>query len=286
MADQTQSNVVQRAVDTALADIKKYAPEEFQELEANPDIKQTIITAAKEAAVEHLKLAEEFSTQPSENVAECLTKYLPKHRLQLIESGLQVPTYRLDISKKSDGQHYVDITREGKEFMPSKKLNTIEAIDVTSWIQHASIIVEAVLLAIQAVGIQVALDEQRVTETAEKIIPVVKSSSQFKKAVEALEKVAQNGSKWEIAKAIFFVIKDTYSAKILLTIIKSLCRNMSKWEWIKTAAMVSAMIIAALATDGAALIAKIVLALNDAYEFYKKLKNLVELNAIKVGLKK
>ena len=48
---------------------------------------------------------------------------------------------------------------------------------------------------------------------------------------------------------------------------------MSTWDWIKTAGIVSAMIIAAIATDGAALIAKIVLALNSACElkiFYQE----------------
>ena len=47
---------------------------------------------------------------------------------------------------------------------------------------------------------------------------------------------------------------------MLWTIIKSLYKEMSKWDWVKTAAKVSAMIIAALATDGAVLIAKIALA--------------------------
>ena len=284
MAGKSQSNVVQRAVDTALADIKKFAPNEFRELEANPAQKQAIVKAAQEAAVEHLKIAEEFRDRPSENVAERLTKYLPKHRLELIETGLQVPTYRLDISKKDDGHHWADITRDGKEFMPSRKLNTVESVNATSWIQIASIIVEAILLVLQAVGIKVAVSEQAITRTAEEIIPVIQSSSQLQKAVQALKEAAQGGSKYEIAKAIFVLIKDSYSASILWQVIKGLCSNMSKWDWIKTAGIVTAMIIAALATDGLALIAKIVLALNSAYEFIKKLTNLRELDAIKSGL--
>ena len=284
MAGESQSDVVQRAVDTALADIKKFAPNEFRELEANPAQKQAVIKAAKEAAVEHLKLAEEFRTRPSENVAERLAKHLPKHRLELIETGLQVPTYRLDISKKDDGHHWVDITRDGKEFMPSRKLNTVESVNATSWIQIASIVVEAVLLVLQAVGIKVAVSEQAIMKTAEEIIPVIESSSQLQKAVQALEEAAKGGSMYEIAKAIFALIKDSYSASILWKIIKGLCSNMSTWDWVKTAGIVSAMIVAALATDGVALIAKVLLALNSAYEFIKKLTNLQELKAIKSGL--
>jgi len=45
------------------------------------------------------------------------------------------------------------------------------------------------------------------------------------------------------------------------------------------------MIVAALATDDAALIAKIVLALNSAYEFINKFINLNELQAIEVNFR-
>ena len=281
----SHDDVVKRAVDTALADIRKFAPEEYKQLESDPSKKQEIIKAVREAAMEHLKLAEEFRMQPTENkIADHLAKHLPSHRVEMIKTGLQVPTYRLDITKKDDGHHWVDITRDGKEFMPSKKLNTIKAVDVTSWIQIASIVVEAVLLVVQAVGIKVAVSTSTITKTAEEIIPVIESSSQLQKAVQALEEAAKGGSKWEIAKAIFRLIKDSYSAGILWKIIKGLCSNMSWWDWTKTGAIVSAMIIAALATDGVALIAKIVLALNSAYEFIKKLTNLGELNALKKEL--
>ena len=55
---------------------------------------------------------------------------------------------------------------------------------------------------------------------------------------------------------------------------------MSYLDWAKTAGIVTAMIVAALATDGAALIAKIILALNSAYDFINKLTNLSQLKAI------
>ena len=276
-----QKDIVERCVTTALADIEKYAPGEFEKLESDPTIKQSVVQAARDAATEHLKLAEEFSTKPTENIEERLSKHLPKHRVDLIKTGLQVPTYQLNIAKRGDGHHWVDITRDGKPFMESRKLDTSASIKQTSWIQIASIIIEAVLLVLQAVGIKVAVSEQVIQRTAEEIIPVVESSSQLQKAVEALEEAAKNGSKWEIAKAIFVLIKDSYSASILWKIIKSLCSNMSTLDWIKTAGIVTAMIIAALATDGAALIAKIVLALNSAYEFIKKLTNLQTLKELK-----
>ena len=276
-----QKDIIEHYVTTALADIKKYAPGEFKKLEKDPSIKQSVVQAARDAATEHLKLAEEFRTKPTENIEERLSKHLPKHRVDLIKTGLQVPTYQVNIAKRVDRHHWVDITRDGKPFMESLKLDTAASINQTSWIQIASIIIEAVLLVLQAVGIVVDVSKQVIQRTAEEIIPVVESSSQLQKAVEALEEAAKGGSKLEIAKAIFILIKDSYAANILWEIIKGLCSNMSTLDWIKTAAIVTAMIIAAIATDGVALIAKIVLALNSAYEFIKKLTNLRTLKELK-----
>ena len=108
----------------------------------DPTKKEALIQAAREVAEEEVKLTDEFRTRPFENVAERLSKHLSKHRVELIQTGLQVPTYRLDISKKDDGHYWADITRDGKPFMESKKLNTLAAVNETSWNQMASIIIE------------------------------------------------------------------------------------------------------------------------------------------------
>ena len=274
-----QKDIVERCVTTALADIERYAPEEFEKFEKDPTIKQSVVQAARDAATEHLKLAEEFSTKPTENIEERLSKYLPKHRVDLIKTGLQVPTYQLNIARRSDGHHWVDIIRDGEPFMESIKLDTAASIEQASWIQIASIIVEAVLLVLQAVGIKLHVSKQVIERTAKEIVSVVESSSQLQEAVKALEEAAKNGSKLDIAKAIFHLIEECFSAGILWKVIKSLCSNMSIWDWIKTVAIVTAEIIAA--TDGVALIAKIILALDSAYEFIKKLTNLRTLKELK-----
>ena len=281
-----QDDIVQRAVDGALADIKKYAPHEFEDLLSDPVKKEALVHAARKAAEEEVNLAKEFSAGPCDDIEARLLKHLPKHRVDLIKTGLEVPTYRLDIQKTHESRRpQVNITRDGKPFlMESIELNSAAAFAKASWIQIASIVVEAILLVLQAVGIKVAVSKQAIAKTAEEIIPVIESSSQIQKAVQALEEAAKGGSKLEIAKAIFYLIKDSYSASILWKIIKGLCSNMSKWDWIKTAGIVTAMIIAAFATDGLALIAKIVLALNSAYEFMKKLTNLQDMKLLKEKL--
>ena len=187
------------------------------------------------------------------------------------------------LNKRPEGHVCVDITRDGKEFMPSINLKAmgLKGVMDASWLQMASVIVEAVLLVLSAVGIKVSVSESVIQSTAEEVVGTVESSSLLQKALQQLEEAFENGSAYDKAKAIFYLIKDSYSAGILWTIIKSLCSNMSTLDWLKTAGIVTAMIIAALATDGAALIAKIVLALNSAYEFAKKVANLVELKALK-----
>ena len=285
-----QDDIVQRAVDGALAHIKKYAPHEFEDLLSDPMKKEALVHAARKAAEEEVNLAEEIRAGPCDDIEARLLKHLPKHRVDPIKTGLEVPTYGLDIRKTHEsGRPQVNITRDGKPFlMESIELNSAAAFAKASWIQIASIVVEAILLVLQAVGIKVAVSKQAIAKTAEEIIPVIESSSQIQKAVQALEEAAKGGSKLEIAKAIFYLINDiySYSASILWKIIKGLCSNMSTWDWIKTAGIVTAVIIAAFATDGMALIAKIkiVLALNSAYEFMKKLTNLQDVKVLKAKI--
>ena len=126
----------------------------------------------------------------------------------------------------------------------------------------ASIIIEGVLLALQAVGIKVPVSEQLIKRTAEETVSVIESSSALQKAVQALQEAVKGGSKFEIAKAIFKLIKDSKAAGILCKIIKGLCSNMSWYDWVKTAGTVIAMIVADVRTGGVALIARIILALN------------------------
>ena len=158
MAGETK-NIVERAVNAAFADVEKFAPEQFHQiLQADPQKKEIFRQAVKEAAEEEVKLAAEFSKQAGtpDDVAKRLKKHYSEHRLELVKTALQVPTYRLDINKKQDGYHWVDITRDGKKFKDPIRLDSVASIDTANWVQYASIIVEAVLLVLRAVGVVVA----------------------------------------------------------------------------------------------------------------------------------
>ena len=267
-----ESDIIENAVNGVLIAFEKYSPKFFDALNSDNEKKTEILEAAREIALEEVELAKEFSDQPKEEkeLLKRFKKFLPISRVTQIQEGFLPKIFQI----------HADFTRDGKSYLEQKKLNSIHAIETTSYLQMASIVVEAVLLVIQCAGVKVAVDERIINQTAEEILLIIEISNDIQEAVAALRNVANGGSYWEIAKAIFLLIT-TISLGILWQIIKSLCSNMSPWNWAKTTALVTAMIIASLGTNGAALIAKIVLALYSANNFLQKLVNLYKLEAIR-----
>ncbi len=277
---------VLHAVDEAFDQIKRHAPNEFSKLNADPKLKDAITDAARAAAAMEVKLAHEFTSQPDQNIHERLAKHLPNARIKLIEEALSIPTFRMDLIQRSDGKHWVQLTRKGEEFLPGRVLATVADTEWASFLQNASILIEAVFLVMQAVGIEISPSESTMNATIEDTVEEIENSAQLQKAnaefISSWE--TAGGDALEKAKAIFILIKDSYAAGILWTIIKSLCKEMKWYDWLKTVAMVTAMIIAALATDGVALIAKIALIILSAVDFARKIENLLKLEEIKQTL--
>lgn len=122
-----------------------------------------------------------------------------------------------------------------------------------------------------------------VKEAVEETVTVIKTSTKFQKGIEAFLDAwnAAGGSKWAKAKALFYLMKDTYSAGLLWNIIKIICSKMHWYDWLLTSAKVSAMLIAAFATDGAALIGEIALIVLSAVDFARKIANLHTLSEVK-----
>ena len=279
----SDDDIVQKAVSSALEQFKKFAPEEFKQLAADPKKKEEFTAVTKKAAEDEVKQARDLRghVYPESDIATRLGKCLPQAHIRMVEKGLTIQTYKIGLNRRTDGHVWAEISRDGKEFMPSIKLDTLQAINTASWLQIASIIVEAVLLVLTAVGITIEVSNAVIEQVSQEVVTVVESSSLLQKAVQQLEEAFASGSAMDKAKAIFYLIKDTKSAGILWQIIKGLCKNMSWWDWTKTAGIVTAMIVAAIATDGVALIAKIVLALKSAYDFIQKVTNMTELRAMK-----
>jgi len=279
----TENVKISQAVEGALEQIKENAPEEFSKLNADPKLKDAITEAARAAAAEELQLADEFASKPGQDIRERLSRHLPEDRIKLIEEALSIPTFRMEITKRSDGKYWVQLTRKGEDFLPGRELATVADIEWSSILQEASIVVEAVLLVMHAVGISLTVSKRTMEKTVEDTANAIKRSPKLQTAIAEFiaSWKAAGGNAVAKAKAVFNLIKDAYEAKILWTIIKSLCKEMKWYDWLETVAKVVAMIIAALATEGAALIARIALIILDAVDFARKIANLEQLEGIK-----
>ena len=276
--------VVENAVRETMRELEQRAPIQMQRLKKDHEKYEKVVRAAREAATEQVTLAKEFADQPSDILAR-LRKHLPDDRVKMIQESLTHPTYRLEIVKSADGHHVVNVTRGGEEFLPPRDLLAMADIDWASIMQYASIVVEAVLLVLSAIGISVSPSAGTVEKATEEVAQVLKSSSKFEKAVEAFIDAWKSASGAAgKAKAIFYLMKDTYAAGVLWTVIKALCSNMAWYDWLETSAKVTAMLIAALATEGAALIAEIALVVLSAVDFIRKIANISQLKEIKCSM--
>ena len=183
--------------------------------------------------------------------------YLTEERIQLIEESLSVPRFRVDITDKP--KYLVEFTREDKVFLPGIEIITSADVETMDTFRKAQILVRAVSLVLKAFGITVSLSQTAMRAIFKDTATAIENSSQMQRAIQAFctSWNEAGDSPTGKASALFFLLKDSYAAGILWTIISSLCQTMSRVNCLKTVAKVSAMLIASLARNGAALIGRI-----------------------------
>ena len=281
----SDDEIIENAVQQTMLEMEQRAPIQMHRLKQDEAKYQKVLLAARGAATEQVKLVKEFVAQPPD-IRERLKKNLPEERVKMIEAGLSIPTYRMDIVKSSDGSNVVSFKRDDEVFLPSRNMLAMVDVDWATIMQYASIVTEAVLLVLSAIGISPSPSSGAIKKATAEVAEALKNSSKFEKALEAFADAwhAAGGSAYKKAKALFNLIKDTYAAGVLWNVIKAVCSNMAWYDWLETAAKVTAMIIAAFATDGAALIAEIALIVLSAVDFARKLANLSQLKEIKSSM--
>jgi hypothetical protein len=277
--------IIENVVKETIQEMEKRAPIQMHRLKQDDEKYQKILSAARKSATEQVTMSKEFADQPSDILVR-LRKHLPEERIKLIQAGLSLPTYRLDITKSRQGHFTVSSKRGDEMFLASRNLMTMADIDWAKIMQYASIVVEGVMLVMSAIGISPSPSSGAIEKATEDVAQALKNSSKFEKAIEAFVQAwdSAGGSAYQKAKAIFYLMKDTYSAGLLWTVIKAVCSEMKWYDWLEVSAKVSAMLIAALATDGAALIAEIALVVLSAVDFARKLANLSQLEKIKSSM--
>ena len=114
------------------------------------------------------------------------------------------------------------------------------------YFQRARIVVRAVVLVLNVCGI--SLGSSNMQDTIAKTEEALRGSSKFQETVQVfMDNWREAGdSVTETAKAIFDLLKKINSAGFLSPIIDSLFSSMTMWNKIKSFAVVSTMIIAAL----------------------------------------
>ena len=286
-----ENPIVKEAVETALEIVQEYCPpEEFDTEQKRKELQEAAEAVAKEELDK--KSAFEFvhTSQTNDNLHKLVSQTLAQHasseQLRMIKTGLQIPSYRINF-RFEKGKYHADITKSAAKYMDSVKLDTAENFATISGLQIASIVVEAIGLVLSIIGISVP--EGKMAEVAAKMAKQLYQSPTVLKAIEVLKRVFSSAGSsstskatavWELLKAVW---EDKQHGNIFTQIVKLLLSDWSAWDIAKAVVKITALIVAAVASGGTALIAKIVLALMSAYEFTKKVTNLKELDEIRAA---
>ncbi|XP_062571509.1 uncharacterized protein LOC134233557 [Saccostrea cucullata] len=168
------------------------------------------------------------------------------------------------------------IQRGGKQFLEPMKLNSMEGIMDSMAVQIASLVIEAVLFVVGVIGIKVHIEDSIIRKIIKEVMPALKQPA-FKRIISSFVMTWKEGSALQKAKALFSLVKETNSLGIFWKIVKMAFKSMKWYQYLRAAAEITAMIVAAFATDGLALIAKIALSVSDAVNITQKVINLTKM---------
>ena len=161
-------------------------------------------------------------------------------------------------------------------------LKVIDDIKKSEELQRASVVIELIFFLCSCVNIKADQSKVELKATVEAIKAHV-SEPQFTRALNTFVKAWNQAgySAWGKANAMFNFLKETYSLQIFWKLIKVILQNLSTLENIKAIGEIVLMIVAAFATDGVALIARIVLAVDNAVYLEQKIANLGSFSHLK-----
>lgn len=269
---------VQDITSKAMTELKKKDLEEFHEgFEERTDELMKIMNEAAEKEVEMEKI---FMMKDLSGIEKEITKIIGPERVQIIKDAFLAETFTMTLEKMADDRLQIALTKDGKQYKESVVLSRIDSGEWYSMFQAFSIIVEGTMLMLNIVGIGATIDERSMDKLYVELEPVLKGNA-VQEAVKAFMKAwnQEGATVWKRARALFCLIKDSYAAGIFWKIIKMCISHMGFWQKAKAIAEITVTLVAAFATDGVALVARIVLALADAASFIKKVCNLQNLTA-------
>ena len=274
-------------------DVVKKALEELENNQLIPDYakhEKRITVVLQAAAQKEAKLTTQMfhmiDNKTMREVEKEMSAIIGHERVDLIKKSFAIETYRMKVVKKPDGQSAVQVHRKGVEFQPERMLMSINDIETSTWLQLASLVIELFLFVLSCVGIGVDLSEAEMRTVVQEVERIVQEPA-FQKALNKFLEVwnEAGGSAWGKAKAIFYFLKDSYSLGFFWVIIKLIVQNMTTWEKFRAIGELVVMIVAAFATEGFALIARIALAVDSAVHLAEKIANLATFSDMKKTMK-
>lgn len=273
-----------------VVDIEDVVKEALKELKHNKLIDDDDITGElKEAAKTEAELTKSMlnmiNTTSMQKVEEEMSKIIGFDRVELIKKSFDIETYSMKVLKKPDGQSTVLVQRGGNEFLPEIMLKTNNDIETAIMLQWASVVVELFLFVFSCVGIEVDLNPSEMKAIVEEVEGFIRGGLQtaLDKFLEAWNNAG--GSVWGKAKAIFALLKDIFSLGFFWKITKLIIKKMSILQKIKALAKVAMLIVAAIKTGGAAIIARIALALKNSDKLVEKIRKIIMLSSMKETMK-
>lgn len=266
-------------VDAILRDVESIVPKEYTELVVDKTLFEEIKATIKLTLEEHQQESKAVSVAGG-------FIFLPPLKPEVITKtsrALEAETFDMNISK-IDGVNTVEIMRNGKRVFPAIQLKTVADFNFAYVIQMASVYIELVLLIASCAGIDVSVSEYEIKSMAEKVAKMLADPEVAKAFDTFIQSWNAAASITEKAKAIWVLLRVTFSTSvgILIKTFKLIIAKMSWIERIKAVAKLVAYIVAAIATGGEAVIAKIVHALEKSgFRFAKKMLNLGHLKELR-----
>ena len=143
-----------------------------------------------------------------------------------------------------------------------------------SVMKKARLAIGAVKVFLSVIGIYATFDEATSEKAAEEIASSDECS--FVQPVDDFLKAFRKGNIYEKAVALISLIRNLYHCgRTFQRILQCLFRGMSTLQRIRTTVSVLATVASFFATGGAALIPKVILSLESAFEFVQMVRNCI-----------
>lgn len=215
---------------------------------------------------------------PVSELEKLLKSHMADDNMKAIREAFRTETFTLNIEKSGD-TYVAKFSRGGEVFQENVPLTSKQNVSQTRDQQIASLILEIIFLLLGLAGIRLPLSKSQLQRIIDEILKMIRAGS-FQTTIQQLIDRWTRGNARQRAVAIYNFIGDIFNLGILRNILNIVLADMSAWERIRTIAEVILLILLALGSGGLALIAQILLALNDTVKIGEKIRNLILLNEL------